>query len=379
MPVIVPFYRANGMDIQDIMVLQSLFSLAVLLQEMPAGYIGDTVGRRKSILIGCVFVFLGFLTYCFAYGFWEFLAGSLLLSVGASFLSGSDAAMLYDTLAELGRTEEYVEKEGRVSAIGNFSEAAAGILGGLIAIYSLRATYYVQTMVALIGIFAAYGLVEPTRSLSFKNNKIWANITGTLRWVMVENVALRWFLLFAGILGGTTLTMAWMAQPYFEFAEIPLLYYGILWTALNLTVGVASWFAHRLQSRFRYSQLLVVITCAILGGYLGVGLIGFSHLPAVLGIGFIFLLYIGRGLASPIIRQFINAETTSDRRATVLSLYSFLFRLSFVVLGPIIGWLTDVYSIYQAFLLSGIFFAGGSLLCLILFFSVSNEREMMGK
>ena len=373
MPVIVPFYQANGMNVQDIMVLQSLFSLSVLLQELPAGYIGDVLGRRKSILIGCIFVFLGFLTYCFSYGFWQFLVGSLLLSVGASFLSGSDTAMLYDTLLQLQRSDEYLQKEGRVSAIGNFSEAAAGILGGLVAIYSLRATYYVQTIVSLIGIFAAYGLVEPARSQSFKNNKIWSNIMATLRFVLVENVALRWLVLFAGTIGGTTLMMAWLAQPYFQFVEIPLVYFGILWTALNLTVGLASWFAHRLDKHLSYHNLLIVISLAVLGGYIGTGLVGYSSLPSILGIGFIFLLYIGRGLASPIIRQFINAETSSDMRATVLSFYSFLFRLAFVILAPIIGWLTEVYSISQALLLSGSFFALGSLMWLILFFKVRSK------
>ena len=50
--------------------------------------------------------------------------------------------------------------EGRITMIGNFAEAIAGIFGGLLAAYSLRLPFYAQAFVAFIGIPAAFALQE---------------------------------------------------------------------------------------------------------------------------------------------------------------------------------------------------------------------------
>ena len=64
-----------------------------------------------------------------------------------------------------------------------------------------------------------------------------------------------------------------------------------------------------------------------------------------------------RGLAMVLFSEAINRQTSSDRRATVLSLESLLCRLLFAPLAPLIGWVADAYSLSTAIALSGIFFA----------------------
>ena len=47
-------------------------------------------------------------------------------------MSGSDTALLYDTLIEENEQEAYTKVEGKNYAIGNFSESIAGVVGGLL-------------------------------------------------------------------------------------------------------------------------------------------------------------------------------------------------------------------------------------------------------
>ena len=67
--------------------------------------------------------------------------------------------------------------------------------------------------------------------------------------------------------------------------------------------------------------------------------------------GFIFIvaIYIIRGIITPNLRNLININSTSERRATVLSLRSFVIRISFAVIAPILGYVTDVYDISYVF------------------------------
>ena len=85
------------------------------------------------MILGTLFCFMGFALFSFSFGFWEFLLAEILLGIGNSFISGSDSAILYDSLLQSQKTNQYTKIEGKTYSIGNFAEAGAGILGGFLA------------------------------------------------------------------------------------------------------------------------------------------------------------------------------------------------------------------------------------------------------
>ena len=144
MPIVVPFYESNGLSMKDIMVLQAVYSIAIVVLEIPSGYLADVIGRRKTLIIGAMFGTIGFTTYSFSYGFLGFLVAEIILGIGQSCISGADSAMLYDSLLERGEEKKYTRFEGRITSLGNIAEAVAGILGGLLAGITLRVPYFAQ-------------------------------------------------------------------------------------------------------------------------------------------------------------------------------------------------------------------------------------------
>ena len=64
----------------------------------------------------------------------------------------------------------------------------------------------------------------------------------------------------------------------------------------------------------------------------------------------------------------MNRYTPSEMRATVMSIRSFIIRGLFASTSPIFGYIADIYSLQQAFFLSGIIFLiiGGIVLILLL-------------
>jgi len=129
MPILFLFYRENGLATQDLFLLKSVYSFSIVVLEVPSGYIGDVWGRKASLVLGSVLGFIGFVLYCFATGFWAFLVCEIILGVGQSFISGSDSALLYDSLQASRKEKEYLKIEGRMISAGNFAEAVAAPLG----------------------------------------------------------------------------------------------------------------------------------------------------------------------------------------------------------------------------------------------------------
>ena len=158
MPVIVLFYESNGLGLKDVFILKSVYSMAAVILEIPSGYLADVWGRRKCLILGCILYFGGYLSYSFTDTFTAFLFAEILLGVGQTLVNGADSALLYDTTVEHNKEPLYLRYEGRITMIGNFAEAFAGILGGLLAVYSLRLPFFFQTAIAFIGIPAAIAL-----------------------------------------------------------------------------------------------------------------------------------------------------------------------------------------------------------------------------
>jgi MFS family permease len=348
MPIVVLFYEDNGLEMRHVFILQAIYSVSIVVLEIPSGFLADAMGRKKTIIIGTVLGTLGFATYSFSYGFIGFLIAEIILGIGQSLISGADSALLYDTLLESGKKEKYIKYEGRLISVGNFSEAIAGILGGLLATLSLRYPYYAQTLIAAIAVPASILLKEPDThkkmlTISFKN------ILQVVKYALHDNKELKWNIIFSSVIGASTLTMAWFVQPYFKLIALPLAFFGLMWTLLNLTVGFSSMFADKIENYFKFKKLLIGITIFIPAGFIFI-----SQINTLWGIAVLFIFYYIRGIATPVLKDYINKLCDSDVRATVLSVRNFVIRIIFAILGPFVGWYTDNFSLEQALLITGI-------------------------
>lgn len=355
MPILFLFYRENGLAAQDLFILKAVYSISIVLLEVPSGYMGDVWGRKASLILGSILGFVGFALYCFATGFWTFLVCEILLGVGQSFISGSDSALLYDSLQASGKEKKYLKLEGRMISAGNFAEAVAAPIGVLIAMVSLRTPFFFQTIIAFAAIPAALTLVEPARQ-KMQGHTSFRQILAIIRFAVKDHKNLRSAILYSSIMGTATLTMAWFVQPYFAYLVLPLALYGILIPVLNLFTGFVSIHAWKMEHKLGREAVMIFIAVGIAGGYLLMGLTG-----SIAGLFFLFIFYGVRGVATPVLRNQINEVTPSDIRATVLSVRNLIIRLAFALSGPVLGWQADRAGVPSALMNAGLFFLIGGL------------------
>ena len=361
MPIIVVFFQDNGLNMQQIFTLKAINAVTIVALEVPSGYMADHWGRKKTLLLGTILNFTGFLAYSVAHGFGMFVVAELLIGFSMSFISGADSAMLYDSLKSVNRKEDYARQEGRITALGNFSEAGAGILGGFLAGISLRLPFITQAGIAFIGIPAALLLWEP-RVRSSLHKASMRSIFNTMKDTFLNNRLLRAYLLFSSFAGMTTLTLAWFVQPYFKSIELPLEWFGIIWTALNLSVAVTAFWAHKVERFITPANILLYIALFTGGGFIFLGITG-----GWWGIAILFIIYLARGIATPLLKNFMNRNTNSEIRATVLSMRSFVIRIGFAIVSPLLGWYTDLYDLHNALIIAGSIFLAAMLIVLITF------------
>ncbi len=356
MPIMLLFYKSNGLGSYELFVLKAIYSVAVVVMEIPSGWMADVWGRKKTLILGSILGSLGFLIYSFSYDFWAFVAAEIVLGIGLSFISGADSALLYDSLKADNKTDKYTREEGRITSAGNFAEAIAGIVSGFLVYFSLRTPFYFQFGVATLAIPAAFTLIEPKTNSNEHVHSI-KKLVKNIRDTLIINTNLRIAILLSAITGTATLSFAWLVQPFFVAIGLPEELFGIFWTALNLSVGISSVFAYKVELFLgkRRSVLGVIILLSL--GYFFTG-ISISYW----GVGFLFVFYLVRGIATPIFKNYINQYTDSEVRATMLSVRNFVIRMAFAGIGPLLGWITDNVSLNKAFIMAGIFYLGATLI-----------------
>lgn len=357
-PVLIPFYKENGLSLTQIYLLEAIFALEVILLEIPTGYLADRWGRRNTLVAATIFWCAGWLWYGAGFSFTHFLIGELLMAIGSSLSSGTTEALTYDSLAELGETQRYRHVAGLRSFFMMFGEACASILGGLIAFWSLRFSAWLTFGTTIFGILMAISLVEPHRHKLQSGEhmkEIWKICMNTL----LHNVPLRSIIALHAVISAMTLSLFWLTQPYQIAIGLPLAFFGVTHAAIVTCGALAARKTHVISKMIGDRSFLILIALTVIVCYVALG-----SVSALWGIAFFFLGRIAWGFLSPLTSDMTNHMTSSDVRATVLSIRSLSGRILFAAVIPFLGLMAD-----QSGNLSSAFFLfamiGGTLLAFL--------------
>jgi MFS family permease len=368
MPILVLFYQENGLSLQDVFLVQACYSVCVIIFEVPSGYFADRFGRKRSIQYGSFFATLGFIAYAYAHAFTHFLIAQTFIALGASFISGSDTALLYDTLIQLEREHEYQKHAGRLASIANFSEGIAGIVGGWLALFSLRTPLYYQAALVAVAVPLAWTLIEPDRKASDTSEGSLKAIVRIVRYALHGHAEVKWLILYSSLVGTSTFVIVWFVQPYLVAIELPLAWFGVAWAVLQFSVGIFSLLAYRIEALLGRRMALISLILLSSTAYLLLG-----HFQTLYAAPVLFLFYLVRGINGPVLNDYINRCIDSDIRATVLSVRSLVGRVMFVLLGPVVGWVSDTYTLGAAFQVCGLTF----LVCGVLLLWLLHRNKVL--
>ena len=348
MPIIVLFFQEHGLSLSKVMILQSVYSISVALFEIPSGYIADIFGRKKAIIISTILSFIGYVLFSFFSDFTVFIIAEILIGVGGSLMSGSDSAIIYDTLIENNNKKKYTKVEGKNYAIGNFSEAIAGILGGILAASSIYYPVYIQTIILSFSIPIAFSIIEPKINNTYTKKKD-LKIRNILKNTLFYDKKLKWLIIFSATMGVATLSIAWFCQPFFKSINIPIVYFGLIWAILNLSVGITSYNSYRIEKNMSPIKIMTIISILM-----PICFFFISVVNSIFSLLFILLIYLIRGIVTPLLRNYINIEISSEKRATVLSIRSFFIRIAFASTAPLFAYFAENTSINYVFYLLSI-------------------------
>jgi MFS family permease len=345
-PVIIPFYKENNLTAFQILLVQAVFSASLLLFEIPSGYFSDRCGRKRTLIAGGIAVCVGLLIYCFSSSLIMFMICEIFLGFGFSMCSGTESALLYDTLHADGKASDYRKKESHAEFFARLGAALSSVAGGFIASVSLRLPFFFNAASAvMIPLSAAF--MRDVKTAEVRRSGVMKEIINAVLFSIRHPV-----ILSAGFVSGAVLTCGiisiWGYFLILPDLEIPLSAYGLLFFFFQISSALGARFSHSI-SAFIGKKKTLALLLLIPVIYVSVAFFKYAVILA-------FLQSFLWGVATPFFLDIINSKAESRIRATVLSTVSMGSRVLYVAVGPVFGLVVDAFGAPKGFLfLSGIF------------------------
>ena len=335
-----PFFTEWGkISIAQAQLLQSWFMLWIFLLEIPTGVVADYFGRKYSLALGALVVTLAAVIYGSAPNFYIFLLGEFLFAMAASFMSGADDALLYDSLKEEGREQEIKKATGMTHSIQLISIMVAAPIGSLIASkFGLNAPILFCAVPFLIAAFIAFSIKEPKVFDKTKETTRYWEIAKKGFSFFYRHKTLRLITLDAVIVSVAAYFVIWLYQPLLMNMKFPIKYFG--WVSFLMVfseVIIASNFV-RLEKLFGSAKAYMRFSAIIVAGFFMLA----AFVPKV-PVVILFVIFAGGfGLTRlELMTAYMNRLIPSPQRATVLSTISMFRRLSLAVVNPFVGMMAD--------------------------------------
>ncbi len=239
MAIITVFWKDRiGLSLSEILLVNVFFSTANILMEYPSGYISDRLGYRLSLVIACLFGIAGWSVYLVAGSFWHVIGAESLLGICYAFISGSDNALLYETLRAGNRIELYTRCDGRMAGCAQIGEAGGALCAGLMYAASPLLPFMVQIGVWVIALGVALSLREP--KVEAAPQVVTSHLHEALRisrFGLVDDPVIRSTIVYGMLLGLASFYPVWLVQPFMQQCGVPLVWFGPAWAGANLMVA----------------------------------------------------------------------------------------------------------------------------------------------
>lgn len=350
MPVVVPMFKSKGLNMEQIYILQAVFSITVALFELPSGYLSDLFSRKANLIASASLYFIGELGFLLSDGFFHLIIAEILLGIGLSLFSGTDVSLVYDSLKASENTKEGDVEKSQAKYLSNvmfwglFGEAIGGLIGGFIVSYGIIYVLQVNAIVSFLPLVVAFFLIEPPRKKLSRESHI-KNFKFIYRELFVKRPFVRQIIFLVIAYSIATITAIWSYQELWEQKGIELSSFGYIWAAVCLAGAISSRFAYRVEATLgaRRSLYLLGIWPVVMYFSLGVGGLWLSITACI-------AFQMMRGFNSVVLKDALNSRVGSEYRATANSVMGLGFRLSFGVVGPAFGFMIDKWGLSTAYL-----------------------------
>ncbi|PSQ16754.1 MFS transporter [Halobacteriales archaeon QS_8_69_26] len=363
-PIWYLYVLSNGVSYAELAVIDAVWWGGLVLFEIPTGYVGDRIGRRRGLVVASLMTVAAQVAMAGAGDFGHFLVIFAWWALAATFRSGTDDAWLYDALKARTDSDEFARIRGRGEAVKYVVAGVTALAGGYIASVSMPLAYLgsaaatALSVPVLLTFPAADGTANGGSNTESDDDRFTVlDALPVIRGAFTR-APLRTFVPYVGLFMGVFWGVNFFVQPVADGLGVSTTGLGWMFAGFTLLGAVVSYNAGAIRDRFGARGWFTVVPPLLGAVFVGVALLPAAAIPAF------FLMRGLRGATTPLANQFINDRVGSVGRATLLSTAGMVYYVAIIPFELAAGSLADVVGPITTIGLFGAVLVTGSALFL---------------
>ena len=370
-PFLILAFRDKGLSFFIIGLLIGFRQVWVNILEIPSGFLADTFGRRRSMVLSFIAYIISFIIFAMSSLLWSLFMAMFFFAIGEAFRTGTHKAMIFDWLESEGRAGERTKVYGFTRSWSQIGSAASVILATIavlvtenyVVIFWLSIIPYLAAIVNFLGYPSS---LDGTPPEDISLGDLWRRFIHTLAESLRNRPLRRLFLESAVYRGNATLAKDYL-QPLLQQAALALpilavwdserrtaVLVGVMFFILYLFSSGASRRSHRFAEgaggeygASRRLWLLAALSFALGASAL---LAGWELVAGLLFALVVIMLNTWR----PILMSRIDEVSDSSSGATVLSIDSQAGSFYLMIFAPLLGLAVDKAGLWPVAAFGGI-------------------------
>jgi len=348
-------YYLNFTNNAGIGIMETVILVLSVTLEIPTGVLADIIGKRKTIILSLIFAVAGYVVMSSATSLTHLIISGVVWSFDTALFSGTADAILYDSLKQVKREDEFDKYISRIRVFSLITMAVCSLIGGFMYSYNIRAPFIATGIIYLLSLILSLFLVEPQiDSLKYKFKESLQLVKISIKELTSSKInrsALATILLLGSFVHIFTEYLDFAILNDQGFSEKAL---GAIYAVAPIitALGISLITRNQIENKNKSFLILITLTLTIL----------FTSVNQISGLIFLFTRNFFYGVPEILASIEINKNINANIRTTALSTYNMLMKSPYLITAFFIGMMIDnISAIHTAKYLAIIYLTFGVL------------------
>ena len=337
MAIMTPFFLSIGLNQEEIALSQMIFTIAVMILNIPLGWVADRFSRKWANIIGDLICAITILCYSQVQTFWQVALCETMFGIGIAFSQGVDSSLLKHFCDKKDRSGKYFKRKFASTAMWmQIATLALMLLGGPIGAINFRLAIGLSSITLFIGAILSFFVKDDSPRIA-KSDKGALKQMGGIVIESMRKPQLRIRIIAFAIARESTHGIVWVFTPLMLAVGVPLSVVSVGWGVNYVAAATSAYVAKRHATKLKdWQNFLIPIALVSTAS-----LVMFFHLNIVT-VWLYALFGMAQGWTSATAMPMVKEYTKVEEQASVESFARVCAQLLYVGAVWIINRAADV-------------------------------------
>ena len=349
--------EVKGIAPAKVMYAEAIYSLFLLILQIPASILIERIGSRKALILGTIFATIQITMMIFINNFAFLILAYFMSAFGNAIKDIARNTLLYASTQKCKGKNSFGNINAKGSSFSYVFSAISSIFTGYLFVVNPYIPLVLSSLISMLAVILACRFEEIDEEKKEKRTILESikDIKQGFKFI-IKSERLKALFLFTAIFVGVLSMITTYEKSLLTDLQIAPQYFGIIFAILTLVQCFSVGYQDKIHNTFK-NKTLAFISIPIFISFIMIGIITNLNLNFVLTIIVVMVAYFMhhffRGPYWVLKERYITNFTNSNNRAKILSVNNFILYIGEIVIKFLGGLLLEYYSTGTSYLIVG--------------------------